>query len=147
MEALVGCSKWQTVHVLTYAQGQALSADYQRDYTPRRNQARWVGPPAELTRFPRTHPIDAPVIVGKVDLQDENGRFTPLPGTVITIDGAHIFADKAGNYVRVVGPGRHRMRAGSVGLLYSDAPPFHIERGDSIQINFHLLPEFRPTMN
>lgn len=118
-----------------------------RQYKPHQKQARWLGPPATFTRARRANPADAPVITGHVDIQEADGKLSPLPGGLITIDDAHTFADKAANYVRVVAPGRHRMRVGGVGFLWSEVPPLRVKRGDSIQINVHLLPEFRPTMN
>ncbi|HEX8328874.1 MAG TPA: carboxypeptidase-like regulatory domain-containing protein [Hymenobacter sp.] len=144
---LMGCRSEQTIHVLNYAQGRALSKDYLSHYKPRQQAAKWLGPPATFSRFRRTNPAGASLITGYVDVQQENGKFTPLPGAIITIDDAHTFADQAGNYVQIVGPGRHHVRAGWVGMLWSEAPSIRVEPGDSIQINFHVLPEFRPTIN
>ena len=144
---LVSCQSWKTTQILNYEQGEALAQEYVRHYSPHRKQAYWVGPPAACARFRRANPADAPVITGHVAIQEKDGKITPLPGALITIDDAHTFADNAGNYVRVIGPGRHHVRVGGVGFLWSEAPSLHVERGDSIRINAHLLPEFRPTMN
>jgi hypothetical protein len=144
---LMGCQSGKTIYILSYEQGIAMAQEYVHQYNPQQKQAVWLGPPAAFTRSRRTNPTDAPVITGHVDIQEADGKFSPLPGALITIDGAHTFADKAGDYVRVVGPGQHYLRVGGVGLLWSETPSLPIERGDSIQINVHLLPEFRPTMN
>jgi len=144
---LMSCHSQQAIHVLSYAQGRALSSDYQTHYKPRQQTAKWLGPPATYVRYRRINPTSAPIIVGCVDSQEENNKFTPLPGAVIAIDDAYTFADNAGNYIRVVGPGLHYIRVGGVGFLWSEEPSLHVKHGDSIRINFHLLPEFRPTMN
>ena len=144
---LVSCQGGKTIHILSYEQGVAMAQKYVQHYNPHRKQANWQGPPATFTRFRRTNPADAPVIAGYVAIQEGNGKLTSLPGAIITIDDAHIFADQDGNYARTIGPGRHHLRAGGGGLLWSEVPSLHVERGDSIQINFHLLPEFRPTIN
>jgi hypothetical protein len=144
---LMGCHRWRTVHVLSFAQGQALSEKYVRHYNPHRKQSKWLGPAATFTRFRRTNSTDAPIITGYVAILEPNGKFTPLPGGFITIDKAHIFADKDGNYMQIIATGRHRVRGGGVGFLYSEAPSLHAEPGDSIRLIFQLLPEFRPTIN
>ena len=144
---LVSCRSGKTIQVLSYEQGVTMGREYVHHYNPHRTQAKWQGPPAAFTCFRRTNPADAPVIAGSVAIQEENGELTLLPGTIITIDDDHTFADKAGNYVRVIGSGRHHVRVGGVGFLWSEAPSLQVERGDSIRINVHLLPEFRPTMN
>ena len=143
----MSCRSQQTIHVLSYAQGRALSIAYLKHYRPHRQAANWLGPPAIYARYRRINPTSAPVIFGCVVIQEENNTFTPLPSAIIAIDGAHTFADNAGNYVRTVSPGPHCMRVGGIGFLRSEVPALYVERGDSIQINFHLLPEFRPTIN
>ena len=145
--SLLGCKGGKVVHILSYEQGETMSREYVHHYKPNQKQARWLGPPASLTRFRRTHPADAPIITGYVDIQEANAQLRPLPGAIVSIDKAPTFADKAANYVRVIGPGRHHVRLGGVDLLWSEVPPFHVERGDSIRITAHLLPEFRPTIN
>lgn len=147
LSAFVGCRSWQTTRVLSYSQGEALSVDYVRHYNPHRNQAKWVGPPAAFTHYRRAHPTDAAIITGCVFRQEPVGEPIPLPGAIIKIDKAHIFADPAGNYVFVLAPGRHRIWGGGVGLLYSEALPLRVGSGDSIRINFHLLPDFRPLID
>ncbi|MET4073263.1 hypothetical protein [Hymenobacter sp. UYCo722] len=144
---LVSCQVGNTIHITSYKQGVAMGQEYVRHYKPHRKQANWQGPPTSFTRLRRTNPAGNPVIAGYVDIQEENGKFTPLPGPIITIDDAHIFADQAGNYVQVIGSGSHHVRVGGVGLLWSEAPSLHVQRGDSIRINVHLLPEFRPVIN
>ena len=145
--SLVGCRSWRTVRVLSYAQGRALSEKYVQHHKPHREQARWLGPPATFTRYRRAHPTDAPVIAGRVFIQEPGNKLTPLPGAIMKVDAAHTFADNAEQYVWTLAPDRHRIFGGGVGFLYADVPPLRTARGDSIQINFHLLPEFRPTMN
>ena len=144
---LMSCRSQQAIHVLSYAQGRALSRDYQTHYKPRQQTAKWLGPPATYVRYRRINPTSAPIIAGCVDSQEENNKFTPLPGAVIAIGGAYTFTDNAGNYVRVVGPGLHYIRVGGVGFLWSEEPALRVKNGDSVRISFHLLPEFRPTMN
>jgi hypothetical protein len=143
----MSCQSWKTTQIMNFEQGEALAQEYVHHYNPHRKQAKWVGPPAAFTRFRRANPAAAPVITGYVDIQESEGKLRALPGAIITIDNAHTFADKAGNYVQAIGPGRHHMRVGGVGFLWSEAPSLHIERGDSIRITAHLLPEFRPTIN
>lgn len=143
----MSCQSGKVIHILSYAQGEALSQEYVRHYSPHRKQARWLGPPAAVARFRRVNPAAAPVITGSVAVQESDGKRTPFPGGLITIDDAHTFADKAGNYAQIISPGRHHVRVGGVGFLWSEAPSLHVEPGDSIRINAHLLPEFRPTMN
>jgi hypothetical protein len=145
--ALTNCQGGKAVHILSYEQGEALGKEYVRNYHPNQKQARWLGPPASLTRFRRANPANAPIITGVADIQEPNGQLRLLPGAIITIDKTPTFADEAANYVRVIGPGRHHMRVGGVGLLWSEVPSFHVERGDSIRITAHLLSEFRPTIN
>jgi hypothetical protein len=144
---LMGCQNGRIIHILSYEQGEAMAREYVRHYNPHRKPAWWLGPPAVIARFRRAHSADAPVIAGYVAIQEPAGKLLPLPGALITVDDAHTFADKAGNYVRAIAPGRHHVRVGGVGCLWSEAPALHVERGDSIRINVHLLPEFRPTMN
>jgi hypothetical protein len=144
---LMSCQSWKTTQIMNFEQGEALAQEYVHHYNPHRKQAKWVGPPAAFARFRRANPAAAPVITGYVDIQESEGQLRPLPGAIITIDNAHTFADKAGNYVQAIGPGRHHVRVGGVGFLWSEAPSLHIERGDSIRVTAHLLPEFRPTIN
>ncbi|MBF9140550.1 hypothetical protein [Hymenobacter properus] len=145
--ALAGCQGGKVIHILSYEQGQAKAQEYVRHYSPHQKQGKWVGPPVTLNRLRRTNLAADPVITGGVDIQEPDGKLRPFPGALITIDGAHTFADNSSRYARVIGPGRHRLRVGGVGFLWSEAPALHVERGDSIQVIAHLLPEFRPTMN
>ena len=143
----MSCQSGKIIHILSYEQGEAMSKEYVRHYKPHQKQGKWLGPPAAFTRLRCTNPAAAPVITVDVDIQERDGNPTPLPSAIITIDDAHTFADKAGNYVQVTGPGRHRVRVGGIGFLWSEVPSLRVQRGDSIRISAHLLPEFRPTMN
>ena len=73
---LISCRSQQTIHVLSYAQGRALSIGYQHHYKPHQQVASWLGPPATFTHFRRTNPADAPVIES-VDVQEENAKLKP----------------------------------------------------------------------
>ena len=106
-----------------------------------------MGPPASDISFHRTIRPSAPIITGYVALQGENGQFTRLPGAIVLIDNAHTLADKDGRYTQVVSPGRHKVLTGGIGLIWSEAPSLQVEPGDSIQVNFHLLPDFRPIID
>ena len=145
---LVGCHVPRTIHVTSYTQGKKLAAEYERYYTPRQRATCWLGPPpASCTRLRRTNPTKQAVILGQVDEILENGGLIPAPVALIKIDQFRTSADAAGRYVQVVSPGRHTVQAGWIGLLWSKAPPLQIAQGDSVRIDFQLMPDFRPLID
>ena len=147
MGELVGCRNQRMVHVLNFPQAKALGAEYLRRYDKRQRPAYWVGPPPSCVYLRRNNITREPIILGQVDELLENGALLPSPSAIIIIDKIHTSADEAGNYRRTVSPGAHTMRVGWPGLLWSVAPPLRVAQGDSIRINFKLMPDPRPTID
>lgn len=137
----------QTVQVLNYAQGRQLSETYLHNYAPHKKQAAWVGPSPACTYLRRTNPAREAIILGHVDVLEENGTLTARPAAAITLDEKTMFTDTNGNFAREVAAGRLAVWVTGVGFLRSVVPKLRVVRGDSIAIHFRTLPEFRPTIN
>jgi hypothetical protein len=131
------------VQVLNYAQVKQLREEYTRSHGLEMKQTNWIGPPATVTRLRRKKPLQAAIISGKVNVIQQDGRLTPLPATVI-IDKTVLFADSTGSYGQAVPSGRHKIRVSWVGHLRSYATPLRVKSGDSIRVDFKILPEFMP---
>ncbi|SFP87378.1 carboxypeptidase-like regulatory domain-containing protein [Hymenobacter arizonensis] len=140
---IIGCRQ-QPTQILTYAQGKRLSAEYLSNHKPGKAPAYWVGPSTTYIHLRQVKPAKDAIIVGHVDVQEENGTMRPWPSAIISIDQKHTFANENGDYARVISPGLHTMRVGWIGMLWSEAPPLRVQAGDSIRVDFQLLPEFRP---
>ena len=115
---------------------------------PRKALTLWSGPPPVFyAHLRRTNPAKEAMIVGHVDVLENNGVSSPQPGATVVIDQRVVFTDAAGNYLCIATPGLHQMRVGAVGLLFSVVPPLRVEQGDSICINFQLRPDPRPIID
>ncbi|GAB3308078.1 hypothetical protein ACFQT0_16435 [Hymenobacter humi] len=141
--SIIGCRSQQTVQVLNYAQVKQLEGEYNRSHAPQMKRTNWVGPPATVTRLRQTKPTQDAIILGIVNAIEHDGRLTPLPATV-SIDKTVLFADSTGSYSQVVPSGRHKVWVSWVGFLRSFAPPLQVKSGDSIRVDFYILPEFLP---
>ena len=143
-----GCTSQQTIHIVSYAEGHKRQAEYVRHYNPRRKAPHWVGPPVSFyTLLRQTDTTKAALVLGHVALQLEDKTFVPQPGAIVMVNGSHTFTDNAGNYLRTISAGAHTLRVGAIGILWSEAPPLRVKPGDSIRVDFQLIPDFRPTMN
>jgi hypothetical protein len=142
----VSCRQ-QPIQVLDYAQAKRLTTKYVSQYKPGKMPAYWVGPSTTYTRLRRAKSAEDAIIAGHVDEREENGTLRPSPGAIISIDRGHVFADENGNYAQAVTPGRHTLRIGWVGMLWSEAEPLRAQAGDSIRTSSQLLHDPRPLMN
>jgi hypothetical protein len=146
LAALVSCHSQREVVIMNYSQADKLVPNYLRH--PSQRQVGWVGPlPATSTYWRRTNAAKAAIIVGQVSLVGQDGRLLIQPAATIAIDKAFTSADAHGNYAQVVAPGRHVLRGGGIGLLWSVAKPLRVAQGDSIRIDFKLLSDSRPIID
>jgi hypothetical protein len=85
--------------------------------------------------------------VRKTYLLGQDRHLLVQPGAIISVDKGYILSDAQGNYSQLVAPGRHALRGGGIGLLWSVAKPLKVAQGDSIRVDFELLSDLRPLIN
>jgi hypothetical protein len=146
LATLVSCHSQQEIIILNYAQADKLVPAYL--HHPSQRKVGWVGPPpAVLTYLRRTNPAKEAIIVGQVSLLGQDGRLLVQPAATISVDKKFTSSDAHGNYAQVVAPGRHTLRGGGIGLLWSVAKPLKVALGDSVEVDFELLSDPRPLID
>ncbi len=144
---LVSCRIQQPVQIINYQQVRELSTKWALHYKAHKKQAYWVGPPLRYTSMSRKNPTQKAIFTGHVDVMEENGKSTFLPGALVAFDEIHTETDRSGNFLLEVPAGRHSLKVGGIGLLWSEAPPLRVRQGDSIKIQVSLLPDLRPLID
>ncbi|MBF9141840.1 carboxypeptidase regulatory-like domain-containing protein [Hymenobacter properus] len=89
----------------------------------------------EEVRF-RAAPGSAPVLVGRVQVVDEAGRF-PVAKALVSIDGQAHYTDAFGAYRVPVAPGKHQVVVEHTGMRPARTT-VKVEPGDSVQVTFYL---------
>jgi hypothetical protein len=146
LAALVGCHSQREITILNYAQANKLVPNYLQ--CPSQRKVGWVGPPPAVPAYlRRTNPAKEAIIVGQVSLLGQDGRLLVQPAATISVDKNFTSSDAHGNYAQVVAPGRHTLRGGGIGLLWSVAKPLKVALGDSIKVDFELLSDSRPLID
>jgi hypothetical protein len=145
---LASCQSHRPLLIENYTQAQKLVPLYERQYSKNKKPVPWVGPwPAPALRLRRAHPASPALLLGHVALVLENGKLLSQPSATVLIDKQAITADEAGNYAVELPPGRHALRSGGVGFLWSQAPLLQVVAGDSIRLDFRLLADIRPIID
>jgi hypothetical protein len=143
---LAGCQSQRPLLIENYVQAQTLVPQYERQYSQHRFTP-WVGPPPVATRLPRRPGARGAVLLGHVDLLLEDGKLLSQPAATIIVDKQVVAANGAGDYAIALLPGRHTLRGGGVGFLWSEAPTLQVTAGDSIRVDFRLLQDIRPLID
>ena len=143
---LAGCQSQRPLLIENYAQAQKLVPQYERQYSQHRDTP-WVGPPPVTTRLPRRPAAKGAVLQGHVDLLLEDGKLLSQPAATIMLDKQVLTANNAGDYIVALRPGRHTLRGGGIGFLWSEAPTLQVAAGDSIRVDFRLLQDVRPLID
>jgi hypothetical protein len=89
----------------------------------------------EVVRL-RTAPGKNPVLVGRVQVVDDAGRY-PLAIASVLVDGQAHYTDAFGVYHVPVLPGKHQLVVEHTSMR-SARTTVKVERGDSVQVNFYL---------
>lgn len=145
---LVSCQSPRPLLVENYGQAEKLVPRYERQYSKNKKPAPWLGPPpAPASRLRRTHPASPALLLGHVDLVLENGQAVSQPAATVVIDKQLLTTDAAGNYAVALPAGRHTLRSGGVGFLWSQALRLQVAVGDSVRLDFRLLPDMRPLID
>ncbi|WP_188558059.1 hypothetical protein [Hymenobacter glacieicola] len=102
-------------------------------------------PPSGYTRLRRTNPNHEALACGRIVVLEGINTSRPFPGAISRFNRqSYVSADENGYYILPLAPGKHKLQAGAVGLFFSQPLALTVEQGDSIIINYELLPDFRP---
>lgn len=144
--SLVGC---RSLVLNDYKQAQLLADAYTRHYKPNQKNRTWYGPaPALYSPRRRIHPQQPAILVGHVVRLEADGTTAPQPGALIILkQKALADTDESGTYVLSLPPGTHTVNAGAIGFLTSKPISIKVREGDSIRLNFPLMPDLRPIIH
>ena len=84
----------------------------------------------------RAAPGNAPILVGRVQVVDEAGRY-PVATAAVSVDGHVSYTNALGAYRVRVAPGKHQLVIEHTGMRPARTT-VKVERGDSVQVNFYL---------
>lgn len=144
---LAGCQP--PLSISSYPQAQRLADEYTKQYKPNQKTKAWYGPaPAMPSPLRRIHSQQPAILVGHVVRLDPDGTTVPQPGASIILKYKELAAtDETGTYVLPLPPGRHVITAGAIGFLKSKPTAIEVRAGDSIRLDFRLLPDLRPIIH
>lgn len=103
-------------------------------------------PPSEqeVLYFHRTNATKSALVFGHVNVIHSSTRIIPVSSAIIAVDNEVTLADESGSYSLTLLPGTHSIVVGQIGF-YKSKINLKIAQGDSINLNFNLHYDSRPT--
>jgi hypothetical protein len=97
-------------------------------------------------RFKRTNSTKPAIVSGQVNVLQTSTSEIPVASAIIAVDKNISLANDAGYYTLNLSPGIHEFVVGQIGF-YQSKFSLEVATGDSINLNFNIQYESRPTAN